>query len=137
MTTAIGPTNKGASIYRVLVICNDSDYFLRHRSSVVNHLSSIGVDVVVMVGGGEIPANRAQGWKYIHVPIKRFGFAPLGDLALMIRTARVVWLFRPDAVHLLTLKPTVFSGFGSILSRLFHGYPKQILITLPGLGRML
>src|SRR5258707_840002 len=36
---------------RVLVLCNDSDYFLRHRLSVVSHLSSIGVDTVVMAGG--------------------------------------------------------------------------------------
>jgi glycosyltransferase involved in cell wall biosynthesis len=40
-------------------------------------------------------------------------------------------------VHLITLKPTIFCGFVSIVSRLLHGYPKRILITLPGLGRVL
>jgi glycosyltransferase involved in cell wall biosynthesis len=40
-------------------------------------------------------------------------------------------------VHLITLKPTIFSGFVSIASRLLHGHPDRILITLPGLGRMM
>ena len=52
-----GPKNDGSG-YRVLVICNDGDYFLRHRLSVVTHLSSIGVDVTVVAGGRPIPAER-------------------------------------------------------------------------------
>ena len=52
--------------YRVLVICNDGAYFLRHRLLVVTHLTSIGVDVTVIAGGDPIPAERIRGWKYIH-----------------------------------------------------------------------
>jgi glycosyltransferase involved in cell wall biosynthesis len=130
-------TADGQSTYRVLVICNDSDYFLRHRLSVVTQLSSIGVEVTVMAGGHSISADRIYGWKYIHLHIERFGFDPISDTALMVSTARVVRSFKPDAVHLITLKPTIFSGFISLVSRYFHGHPKRILITLPGLGRMM
>lgn len=122
---------------RVLVICNDSDYFLRHRLSVVTHLSSIGVEAVVMAGGVPIAASRIDGWSYVHIPIERFRFAPFGDAALMIEAARTIRRLRPSAVHLITLKPAIFCGFIAIVSRLFHGYPERILITLPGLGRML
>lgn len=122
---------------RVLVICNDGDYFLRHRLSVVTHLASIGVETTVMAGGIPIPRSRIDGWKYIHIPIERFRFDPFGDARLMIRAARTIRQLRPHAVHLITLKPTIFCGFVSIISRLFHGYPERILITLPGLGRML
>jgi len=131
-----GPRYCGSG-YRVLVICNDGAYFLRHRLLVVTHLTSIGVDVTVIAGGDPIPAERIQGWKYIHVPIERFRFDPLGDAALMIRTARTIHAFKPHAVHLVTLKPAIFSGFVSIVSRFLHGDPKQVLITLPGLGRMM
>lgn len=123
--------------YRVLVICNDGAYFLRHRLSVVAHLASIGVDVTVIAGGDPIPADAIQGWTYIHVPIERFRFDPFGDAALMLRTARTIRAFKPHAVHLVTLKPAIFSGFVSVVSRFLHGYPKQVLITLPGLGRMM
>jgi glycosyltransferase involved in cell wall biosynthesis len=69
--------------------------------------------------------------------MERFRFDPIGDAALMIHTARAVWFMQPDAVHLITLKPTIFSGVASVVSRFLHGHPKRILITLPGLGRMM
>jgi glycosyltransferase involved in cell wall biosynthesis len=97
----------------------------------------MGADVTVIAGGKPISADRIQGWKYIHVRVERFRFDPIGDTTLMMRTARAVWQLKPDVVHLITLKPTIFSGFVSVVSRFFHGYPKQVLITLPGLGRML
>jgi glycosyltransferase involved in cell wall biosynthesis len=138
MSAIVDRTAKGEqSRYRVLVICNDGDYFIRHRLAVVTYLSHIGADVTVIAGGNPIPADRIQGWKYIHSHIERFRFDPVGDTALMVRTARAIWSLKPDAVHLITLKPTIFSGIASIVSRIMHGRPKRILITLPGLGRMM
>jgi len=125
------------SRYRVLVICNDSDYFLRHRLYLVTHLASVGVDVTVITGGPPVAAERIQGWEYVHLRMERFRFDPIGDIALAAHTARAIRSLKPDAVHLITLKPAIFSGLASVVSRFFHGYPKRILITLPGLGRMM
>ena len=122
---------------RVLVICNDGDYFLRHRLSVVSYLSSIGARVKVLVGGNPIPKDRIQGWEYAHLRIERFKFDPISDIALMVHTARAIWSLRPDAIHLITLKPTIFSGLSAIICNVFSGYPNRILVTLPGLGRMM
>ena len=130
-------TKSEPSGYRVLVICNDSDYFLRHRLYLVTHLVSIGVDVTVMTGGPPIPAERIQGWEYIHFRMERFRFDPIADMALAARTFRAIRCLKPDAVHLITLKPAIFSGLASVVTRFFHGYPNRILITLPGLGRMM
>ncbi len=127
----------GQSGHRVLVICNDGDNFLRHRQSVVTRLISIGTDVTVIAGGNSIPAERIQGWKYIHVHLERFRWNPIGDTVLMVRTAQAIRSLKPDAVHLITLKPAIFSGALSVVWRFLRGDPKRILITLPGLGRML
>lgn len=129
--------NDESSNGRILVICNDSDYFLRHRLSVVSHLSSIGARVRVIAGGNAIPAARIQGWEYFQARIERFRFAPVSDVALMLRTARTIREMKPDAIHLITLKPMIFSGAAALASRFLLGYPKRVLITLPGLGRML
>jgi glycosyltransferase involved in cell wall biosynthesis len=138
MSTTIDRTGKAEqSKHRVLVICNDGDYFIRHRLSVVTYLSSLGADVSVIAGGNPIAADRIQGWQYTHIRIERFRFDPVGDTALMARTARAIWSLKPDVVHLITLKPTIFSGIASVISRFLHGHPKRILITLPGLGRMM
>jgi len=122
---------------RVLVVCNDAEYFLRHRLAVVTHLISLGAEVTVLAGGKRIPAALVTGWNYIHVHIERFAFSLIRDIALMVRTSRTIWTLRPDAVHLITLKPAIFSGLASVASRFVHGSPRRILITLPGLGRML
>lgn len=122
---------------RILVICKDGDYFLRHRLFVVNRLVSMGHDVTLVAGGNPIRADLADGRRYQHVRIERFSFAPLADLALMWRSVRTIADFRPDAVHLLTLKPAVFSGLASIAGRALWGCPQTILITIPGLGRRL
>jgi glycosyltransferase involved in cell wall biosynthesis len=55
----------------------------------------------------------------------------------MIETAKAVRELKPDAVHLITLKPAVFAGIVSSILNVLFAYPKKILITLPGLGRML
>lgn len=122
---------------RILVICNDGDYFLRHRLFVVNRLTSMGHEVAVLAGGNPIRADLVKGWRYCHVSIERFGLAPLADLALAWRSTRAIYDFEPDAVHLITLKPAVFSGLASLATRALWGHPQSILITLPGLGRML
>src|SRR4051812_17761843 len=109
MVTTKEPLKQDAAD-RVLVVCNDGDYFLRHRLAVVTYLASIGVETAVMAGGNPIPTARIDGWHYIHIPIERFRLDPLGDAALMIRTARAIWRLRPDAIHLITLKPTIFAG---------------------------
>jgi glycosyltransferase involved in cell wall biosynthesis len=119
-----------------LVICNDGDYFLRHRLFVVERLVAGGAAVTVLAGGKPIAATPSRSWRYRHVHIERFGFAPLADLALMIETAKAVLELKPDAVHLITLKPAVFAGIVSSIFNVLFAYPKKILITLPGLGRM-
>lgn len=136
MTTTLGE-NHDRPKYRLLVICNDSDYFFRHRLYLVSYLVTVGVDVMVIAGGPSISQERTKGWEYLHVPVERFRFDPFSDIALTLHTGRAIWLFKPDAVHLITLKPAIFSGFASAVSRFFRRYPRRILITLPGLGRMM
>jgi glycosyltransferase involved in cell wall biosynthesis len=55
----------------------------------------------------------------------------------MLRSAKVISDLKPDAIHLITLKPAVFSGLASVIAHGLSGYPRTILVTLPGLGRIL
>ncbi|RJG46605.1 glycosyltransferase family 4 protein [Mesorhizobium sp. DCY119] len=122
---------------KVVVICNDQEYFLRHRLAVVEKLVQAGAEVTVVTGGQEKPLRKPEGWTFVHMPIERFSFRPLGDLAIVARSARLIAAMNPDAVHLITLKPAVFSGFAAILARLAGRGPRRILVTIPGLGRLM
>ncbi|NGO52219.1 glycosyltransferase [Allomesorhizobium camelthorni] len=121
---------------RITVICNDSDYFLRHRLHVVERLADTGADVTVITGGkpmGKPPA----GWRHEHMPIERFSFHPVLDANVIRRSLRHFRTEKPDAVHLITLKPAVLSGLAAVLARKLGSGPRQILITIPGLGRLM
>jgi glycosyltransferase involved in cell wall biosynthesis len=120
---------------KITVICNDTDYFLRHRLPVVDRLVAMGADVTVMSGGRRLAPGEAHGWRFIHVPIVRFSFSPLLDLWLLLRSWLHFVLARPEAVHLITLKPAVFCGLAAMLACALVGRPRRIVVTIPGLGR--
>ena len=121
---------------KVTVICNDSDYFLRHRLPVVERLAADGADVTVITGGKPL-SRRPAGWRHEHVPIERFSFHPLLDVRLIRRSLRHFRTEKPDSVHLITLKPAVLSGLAAVLSSRLEGFPRRILVTIPGLGRLM
>ena len=122
---------------KVLIVCNDSDYFLRHRLPVVERLVDRGVEVMVISGGRAIPESIRNDWSAIHIPIDRFSFHPIRDLALTLRTFREIVALKPDSIHLITLKPAIFVGIAAVLARLSSGAAGRILITIPGLGRLM
>jgi glycosyltransferase involved in cell wall biosynthesis len=121
---------------RITVICNDSDYFLRHRLHVVERLAATGADVTVITGGKPM-AKPTAGWRHEHMPIERFSFHPVLDAKVIRRSLRHFRTEKPDAVHLITLKPAVLSGLAALLARRFGGGLRRILITIPGLGRLM
>ena len=122
---------------RVTIICNDADYFLRHRRITADALARDGHQVRVATGGSPISSDLAGDWDYVHVPIERFAFRLRQDMALLYQTMREILLHRPDSIHLITLKPIVFSGIAALLTRLISRQPVRIVATVPGLGRLM
>jgi glycosyltransferase involved in cell wall biosynthesis len=122
---------------RVLVVCNDSEYFLRHRLSIVTELVRQGAEVSVMCGGNVISPEYIEGWAYVPVRIERFRFNPVGDFLFLMKTLLHLLKLRPDSLLLITLKPAVYSGLAAVLARLVRCGPKRVLILMPGLGRLM
>jgi len=120
-----------------VILCNDTDYFLRHRTPVAEALVASGRRVVVVSGGRRPLATEMKGWEHVFVPIERWSFAPARDAALLLRSLRLLLALRPAAVHLITLKPAVVGGQAALLARLFTRRPQRIVVTIPGLGRLM
>ncbi len=131
----VGPVR--ADGVKVLVIANDGDAFLRHRLGVVERLASLGADVVVMAGGSAPPPSRIAGWRFRHTAIDRLSISPLNNLLLFARLAEAIDEFDPEIVHLITLKPAVLGGIAAARRARRTGRPTRILITIPGLGRLM
>ncbi len=122
---------------RVLVVCNDSEYFLRHRLSIVTELVRQGAEVSVMCGGNEISQKDINGWAYIPARIDRFRFNLIGDLLFLTKGLVQVLKLRPESLLLITLKPAVYSGLAAVLARIVRRGPKHVIVLMPGLGRLM
>lgn len=122
---------------RTTFICNDGEYFLRHRRQVADVLAAAGHDVTVLVGGPPLSPERRGQWRHVDVPVDRFTFHPLSDLRLFFASLREIAVNRPRYVQLITLKPAVFSGLAAVAARLLGRGPERIVVTIPGLGRLM
>lgn len=121
----------------VLIVCNDSAYFMRHRRPVADELTKLGVDVSVIAGGDPAPAAGDHGWSFRHLDIERFHFSPIRDLRLAWTSFFQFARRKPAAVHLITLKPAVFSGVAAVAARTVTRRRMPVVITIPGLGRFM
>lgn len=122
---------------KVLIVCNDTAYFLRHRRRLADVLCELGHEVTVMAGGPTQGLEPDAGWRFEHLPIERFRLNPVADMALALRTLRHLLGRRPDAVQLITLKPAVFGGLAAFLCRRFGAGPRRVVVTIAGLGRLM
>jgi glycosyltransferase involved in cell wall biosynthesis len=122
---------------RTTFICNDGDYFLRHRRQVADALARAGHNVTVIAGGPPMSADNIGDWRYVNLQIERFAFHPVSDTRLILSSLREIARTRPENVQLITLKPAIFSGLAAIASRLLGYGPRRIVITIPGLGRLM
>lgn len=121
----------------VAVIVNDRDYFLRHRLPVVEALVGQGAAVTVLAGGNTAPPPMPRNWSFRHLPIDRLSINPVKDAGLFFRALGHLWRLRADALHLITLKPAVYGGMAAMLLRLAGRGPRRVVITIPGLGRLM
>ena len=129
MALSVGP--------RVLIISNDRDYFVHHRLPIVKRLIKRQCIVTVATGGGAEPPLEARGWTFLPLPFNRLSINPLSNLWYLLRCWRIIAQQQPSVLHLLTLKPALLGGLAAVALRFFGRGPDRILITIPGLGRLM
>ena len=122
---------------KVLIIGNDRDYFINHRRHLAERLVALGAEVTVITGGRRPQPGEDSGWTSEYMSIDRFSINPWDNFVLFARSLRHIRRIRPDVLHLFTLKPAAFAGLAALLSRRRDGKPERILITIPGLGRLM
>lgn len=135
---------------RILYVCNDLDYWLAHRAGMARAMVAAGDQVALLTGvpsaDGAFPAaalgNRrldpipgaeaiVPGGRLRCLPLERLRLTPVVDLRLLLAVRGAVAAFRPDVVHLLTLKPILFGGLA-----LRSAQTPRVVATFAGLGRV-
>lgn len=118
---------------RIVFVCNELGAFRRHREHLARAVMAAQGEAVLLAG----PVGDAEGMGYEYRPlaIERFRFDPAVDFRLFSEVLRILRSERPDAIHLINIKPYLYGGLAAMVGRLM-GWRGRVVATVPGLGRL-
>jgi glycosyltransferase involved in cell wall biosynthesis len=114
----------------LLMVVNDSDFFLSHRLPVAEGAFQAGYKVHIATKPGKsVTAIRSHGFHHHELPLSRSGKNPLMELSSLISIWRLCWRLRPDVLHLVTIKPVLYGGIAARIAPV-----KGVVAAISGLG---
>lgn len=115
---------------RVLLVGNDADYFLTHRLPLALKLAELGYDIHVVLPFEPGDARFEDRPFAVHrIALRRGGVHAGEELRTLLDLLRLYRKVRPQIVHHVTLKPTLYGGFAARLA----GVP-IVVNAMTGLG---
>lgn len=113
---------------RILFIVNSTKFFVSHRIAVAEELHRNGHEVH-LAAQLDIPRHRLPSWiTFANIPIARGGINPVMDLTILVKMAGIIARIKPDILHLVTIKPSLYGG---AIARLFK---LRVIVAVSGLG---
>ncbi|WP_438436804.1 glycosyltransferase family 4 protein [Kluyvera sichuanensis] len=115
---------------KITFIINNVDFLLSHRLQVVLGAQSEGFQVHVIAPNA---SHNAELERYNiighNVILSRGGNNPFFDLATLFQLVKLLKLIKPDLVHLVTIKPTLYGGIASRIAKV-----PCVVAAVSGLG---
>lgn len=114
---------------RLLFVVSDCPFFVSHRLALAKAAVEAGFEVAIACPDSPAVARlRAEGLVHIPIALRRSNRRLPAEIRGFWSIFRTIRAFRPDAVHLITVKPIIYGG---ISARLL-GVPALSAVT--GLG---
>jgi len=114
---------------RLLFVAPDARFLVSHRFNLIIAALAQGHEVVVAAPDGPaVEQIVAAGARHVAVPIDRGSKNPLREIGSFLAIASALRAVRPDLVHLISPKPTLYGG---IAARIL-GVPS--IAAISGLG---
>jgi glycosyltransferase involved in cell wall biosynthesis len=115
---------------KLFVVVNVDWFFLSHRLPIALAAKEDGYDVtIVSYDTGRSSEIRSYGFNFIGAPFTRSGTNVFDELLLIRFLRKLYKLHRPDIVHHVTLKPSIY---GSIAAK--QAGIKNVVNAISGLG---
>ena len=115
---------------RLLVVCNDLDFFLLHRLPETLGALRAGYQVHIATPPGERAKEIiACGFFYHELVLSRSGRNPFRELASLLAFYRLFVGVKPDLVYLMTVKPILYGGIAARLAGV-----KAVVAAVFGMG---
>ncbi len=114
----------------ILYLVSEDWYFLSHRLPLARAARDAGATVVVATRINEDRAKlEAEGFAVVPIPFDRSGLNPVRDLAT-IRAIRAAYRrHRPDLVHHVAMKPTLYGSLAAWAEKVPH-----VVNAMAGMG---
>ncbi|WP_296509647.1 glycosyltransferase family 4 protein [Rhodoferax sp.] len=117
---------------RLLIVVNVDWFFLSHRLPVALAALEAGYEVHVATLLTQGRARlQAYGFIVHELQIERSSSGAWSLLKLFVAFMRLLWLVRPDVLHLVTIKPVLIGGLAARLSPV-----KGVVYAISGLGHV-
>lgn len=115
---------------RLLFVVNDAAFFLSHRLPIALGAQCSGYEVcVASMPGPAVTEIKKHGFSHVELPLTRSGKNPFSELFVLFSIYRLFLNWRPDLVHLVTIKPVIY---GNIAARLAG--VRGVVAAVSGLG---
>ncbi|GAA5444417.1 N,N'-diacetylbacillosaminyl-diphospho-undecaprenol alpha-1,3-N-acetylgalactosaminyltransferase [Microbulbifer sp. NBRC 101763] len=115
---------------RLLFVVNDAAFFISHRLPIALNAKRYGYEVsIASMPGPAVDEIVKYGFAHFELPLTRSGKNPLSDFKLIFSIYKLYRHWRPDLVHLVTIKPVIYGGIVARLAGV-HG----VVAAVSGLG---
>jgi glycosyltransferase involved in cell wall biosynthesis len=115
---------------KVLVACTEDWFTLSHFQPLLRRLTRIAREVVVVTrSSGRMGEIEALGCRTVAFDYDRSSMNPLREARTVQGLAGILAAERPDAVHLIAMKPIVLGGLATAWTR-----PAHTIVHMTGLG---
>jgi len=115
---------------RLLFVVNDAAFFISHRLPIALSARRNGYEVrIASMAGPSVTEIIGHGFVHYELPLTRSGKNPFSEMLVVVSIYRLFRRWRPDLVHLVTIKPVIY---GSIAARLAG--VRGVVAAVSGLG---
>lgn len=130
IATSSGPASEAPILDKILVGCSEDWFALSHFKPLLRRLRKLAREVVVVArSSGREGEIEALGCRTIDFDYNRSSMNPLQEAQTVRRLAQLIASERPEAVHLIAMKPIVLGGLATAWTR-----PKHTIVHMTGLG---
>lgn len=103
---------------KIFIIANDTTYTYNLRNEIIEQLSDMGHEVVVLTRLLLLQDElKSLGCRLIDLDINRNGIDPLADLSLLRKILKLIRKEKPDVVLSYNIKPNVYGGIACRITK--------------------
>ena len=117
---------------KILIVVNSLSFFITHRIEIASAAKNKGYDVKVFygeLGNADTKVLTKMDIDCFHLPFNRKSINPLRELWYLISFILVFYKYKPDIVHLITIKAYLYGGIAARLTNI-----PCVLSAIAGLG---